>query len=1193
MKSSGKNPSSQPSASINSSAPSRLDSDTHAPSSGSPPSNLAAAGTHPFGRPWTSADDDVLLACVQRHGQKWTGIHSSFNGTASGSRSISALANRYRELHDRGRAPLDQPQSASASSTAPSSSNSNSAGGPSATPSTQSSSSSRIPTKRKNPWSDEELDILRRGLARHPRFGLIWADYEAAIPQSRRRSRSAVRTRVWQLRGEEGAAGTVGMEDGMEDGEEEGGEEEGEVVREIEKDLTSTPPVRSSAIEAVNHSTKGAEQHRAEGHGQEEAAEEAIAASVAPPGPTAPPSTKAPPLELDRPVQPSPAHLPPATEALDLAAMPAAPPAALPTGPQAATSQAGALDAQLEAQQQDAQLPQSSRNLAGGGTSMASSAQQPSAQASPPPRQPSTLDLPDPLDDHHDSSSSATGSGQQLATASGAPSSGATNKQAPSVPHPGPPPIPPWAVQSSHKTQLAAVQSPTSSGSGSGSDMDLETPSPPPKVSAPAPSPPGSSLLGEPKRKDGWRERELQVLQRGLDEGKDVGAICEDFKTAFPPSTSKRTREAVTSMVARLRESGGGGVDDAGNSEVEENGSQEVGSEEERDDEMSGTANTSATTQGPDLSNYSTEGGKQPQPLDKGQASALLASMIHTSGGRRSCQASTPAVSAATSPRRAAQRPQSHPQHQADAGPEVSSSVDSPLDFSEFLNEPVDLEAGHGQPQASTPPPSMALQQSAASGQEEDNAQNEQRRHGQPGGLERGGDDAEHSPSLPTDEGQHHQQGEDDSNSPATNSQPFRGPTRALHNWQLTRADRWTSTDDQLLLDTVALYRGSSDSWATIVDCFNAVSDKQRTFPALESRWRFLQGSKKTRNQTSAPAPVVGGSTTAAVSYAASTPTPTPTPAPPAGQRKAATKAGWSSEEVQVLRQSLRQHPGIPGSYPAIYEQFHKTFPTSTRTRSALRLKCETMIGLAARRDEYQSTDDGEGDSGEESERGAGKRGAKRAGGLVEKVGNVTKRPVNKTPRLYYDDGEGARASPRAASRGERVVRSSRATGSPRATRGPRAMSSARATRTPPHDHEACSRQAHEPDNTTWTRQAHDPSVPLDYGLAVSVTYHASGILVTGIFPGLEVLVFSPTCVQLKSAADLADSYEGQPAFHLKVAEDGSVQAVVTPPGATMGVRSMPEEGQRVGGAREGAAVRGAVQSSCTGVDGFEVALRS
>ena len=152
-------------------------------------------------------------------------------------------------------------------------------------------------------------------------------------------------------------------------------------------------------------------------------------------------------------------------------------------------------------------------------------------------------------------------------------------------------------------------------------------------------------------------------------------------------------------------------------------------------------------------------------------------------------------------------------------------------------------------------------------------------------------------------------------------------------------------------------------------------------------------------------------------------------------------------------------------------------------------------------------------------------------------------------------------------------------------------MRSPRATRSPLHESKAWNHHHHNQSPVHAAPLSHTPDPSSAASISVGITYHPSGILVTGIFPGLEVLVFSPTCVQLKEEGgdwyEEEDEYE--PAFHLKVLQDMSVQAVVAPPGATMGMRLVPRDEGLVQGRGDGTAV----QTSCVGADGFEVGLRS
>lgn len=107
--------------------------------------------------------------------------------------------------------------------------------------------------------------------------------------------------------------------------------------------------------------------------------------------------------------------------------------------------------------------------------------------------------------------------------------------------------------------------------------------------------------------------------------------------------------------------------------------------------------------------------------------------------------------------------------------------------------------------------------------------------------------------------------------------------------------------------------------------------------------------------------------------------------------------------------------------------------------------------------------------------------------------------------------------------------------------------------------------------------------------LSLSVNYEPNGVRISNVIPGLEVLVFSRKSVKLSLSdptssftTSPSSSFEEQPAFHLKVLSDGSVQAVRSPLGASLGAGLARKEDGGVG-----------TMARCVGVDGFSVSLIS
>lgn len=111
-------------------------------------------------------------------------------------------------------------------------------------------------------------------------------------------------------------------------------------------------------------------------------------------------------------------------------------------------------------------------------------------------------------------------------------------------------------------------------------------------------------------------------------------------------------------------------------------------------------------------------------------------------------------------------------------------------------------------------------------------------------------------------------------------------------------------------------------------------------------------------------------------------------------------------------------------------------------------------------------------------------------------------------------------------------------------------------------------------------------------GLDFSIDYEATGIRVEGCFPGLEIMVFSPTSVRFKTtsrsksaSAASTSSSKHQPAFHMRCVGEGGVQAMRMPQGAT--ITASPGAGKQRGG-------RGvAVKTEVRGLDGFTLLLVS
>lgn len=118
------------------------------------------------------------------------------------------------------------------------------------------------------------------------------------------------------------------------------------------------------------------------------------------------------------------------------------------------------------------------------------------------------------------------------------------------------------------------------------------------------------------------------------------------------------------------------------------------------------------------------------------------------------------------------------------------------------------------------------------------------------------------------------------------------------------------------------------------------------------------------------------------------------------------------------------------------------------------------------------------------------------------------------------------------------------------------------------------------------------PSIDLD--LAVGISYEENGVRIDGCVPGLEIRVFSTTCVKISGPGHTAGKSE-QPAFHLRVVDGGGAVGVRLPHGTTQSIRLVPR-GSEAGFAVEaaGGAARGmAVQTSYVSAEGFNIVLIS
>lgn len=127
-----------------------------------------------------------------------------------------------------------------------------------------------------------------------------------------------------------------------------------------------------------------------------------------------------------------------------------------------------------------------------------------------------------------------------------------------------------------------------------------------------------------------------------------------------------------------------------------------------------------------------------------------------------------------------------------------------------------------------------------------------------------------------------------------------------------------------------------------------------------------------------------------------------------------------------------------------------------------------------------------------------------------------------------------------------------------------------------------------------FTTGQHLHAAPIDSNFAVGISYEQNGVRIDGCVPGLELMVFSATCVQISGPGHTTAKSE-QPAFHLKVVDGGGVVGVRLPQGTMQSIKLVPrqEEGGFAVGAAEGLARGMAVQTSYVSAEGFAVVMIS
>lgn len=377
-----------------------------------------------------------------------------------------------------------------------------------------------------------------------------------------------------------------------------------------------------------------------------------------------------------------------------------------------------------------------------------------------------------------------------------------------------------------------------------------------------------------------------------------------------------------------------------------------------------------------------------------------------------------------------------------------------------------------------------------------------------------------------------------------------------------SKKNQWSKHDDNLLLATVADNRTNHILWKAVVIAFNRHSKLHRNVGAIMTRWYGLTKQ---------------------------------------GQQE----PGWTSKEVQVLRESLAHHgaSGALSSFAEVCKDFYKSMPRSKRSPEVLRLKCESLIASAKKDGQSSGTDiEGVGDEEEEDEVEKEQVGEKSDVGVYEEGADFAMEDISSAAQSRRWEGRPALSSGNQAQaqaldhaqaqaqvsikveQGSQVNEDSRVPSSSRRHSAARPRSPSRATppRPSPLPRRAQQTQPSAALDVTTPLPSFRRRAPVPYG----VTYLPSSVEVHGCIPGLEVMVFSPSCAKLFCDPSEAPTFseEDAPAFHLRCLDGEGVLPEGLPLGATMRTEAV----ERVQGGKRGPAV----QIVFTGLDGFEVVLR-
>lgn len=225
----------------------------------------------------------------------------------------------------------------------------------------------------------------------------------------------------------------------------------------------------------------------------------------------------------------------------------------------------------------------------------------------------------------------------------------------------------------------------------------------------------------------------------------------------------------------------------------------------------------------------------------------------------------------------------------------------------------------------------------------------------------------------------------------------------------------------------------------------------------------------------------------------------------------------WTAAEVDVLRQGMQQKKRMAD----LVDDYAATFPTSKRSRRAVEAR------VCHLRSEGLDVVDGDGVEG---------------GGLSQEeegMGHGQQSPLSAIGTQSRFRGQ----------RYEADVDEDEAFGTDSAMADSDQQLAARAFPSP---------FGFAP---TESNQQLLESRPSPCYLNVRISYEPNGVRVDGVFPGLEILVYSPDKVRLVVGDPMSQvpaakfsSTDEQPAFHLRVEHDGGVRGLIVPQGTTMNV---------------------------------------